>query len=162
MKFKTLIKHTPGTVIDVAGRRFKLDLDESGHAVIETSDAAAIKRLLQIPEGFEVVIDEPEGDEKDAAVDLVAQRPASELVQLQGVNGAASEGESSEASDADESTEGQQPSFVLTNGEKTLDLGTLDDDALRAFVAENDLKGISTRLKGNALRAAIVKTLAIK
>lgn len=53
MKFKTVIAHKPGTVIDVAGQSFDLQPDADGFAVIDTDNPDVIARLLAIPEGFQ-------------------------------------------------------------------------------------------------------------
>lgn len=52
MRFRTVIRHKPGTVIDVAGESIALQPDANGYAEFETTNQRAIARLLDIPEGF--------------------------------------------------------------------------------------------------------------
>lgn len=52
MKFKTLIVHSPGSVIDLPGGQFTPVLEEDGTQVVEVTDSAHIARLREIPEGF--------------------------------------------------------------------------------------------------------------
>lgn len=56
MRFKTVIRHTPGTIIDTGFEKLKLELDDEGYGTLETEHPDSIARLLDIPEGFK-----PEG-----------------------------------------------------------------------------------------------------
>lgn len=49
-------------------------------------------------------------------------------------------------------------SFVLTNGDQSLDLATLDDEALRAFAKDNGVS-VHPRAKGDTIRKAIVAAI---
>ena len=140
MKFRTTIKHKPGTLLELASETIKLNpdsLDEKGlgFAEFETADIATIDRLLEIPEGFAVVDGVPPAA---GAVDRVPETAPSEP-------------------DAE-----AKPAFILTDKDTgaTLDLSTLDDAALKAFVKENGIKGVHHKVTGDKLRAAIVAATA--
>lgn len=49
-------------------------------------------------------------------------------------------------------------SFVLRNGDETMDLATLDDEAMRAFARDNGVS-VHPRAKGDTIRKAIVAAL---
>lgn len=48
--------------------------------------------------------------------------------------------------------------FIVTNGDETVDLGGMDDEALRAFAAKAEIT-IHHAAKGDTIRNAIVKAL---
>lgn len=125
MKFKTVIRHAPGTIIDTGHETLKLEIDDEGFGTLDTNNEGSIERLLAIPEGFKpiglVKADEPGQEDNEAPVDAAE--------------------------------------FVLTSEAGTIDLGQLDDEALRKFVADNEIKGVHGKAKGNKLRAAIVAAL---
>lgn len=52
MRFKTVIRHTPGTIIDTGHEKLRLVLDDEGYGTLDTEHPGSIERLLNIPEGF--------------------------------------------------------------------------------------------------------------
>lgn len=52
MEFRTLIKHKPGTELDIADEIIKLEPGPDGYCTFSTDNPEVIERLLQIPEGF--------------------------------------------------------------------------------------------------------------
>lgn len=102
-----------------------------GFGTLETDDLRVIGRLLEIPEGFEI-----------AGGSLPEPDPV-----VKDAKGA------KEAKGAND--------YVLTNGDATLDLSALDDDALANFAEANGLD-IDKRRRGDKRRAQIVELLAAK
>jgi hypothetical protein len=153
MKFRTLIRHQPGTLLEFAVATIALqpkppfDAKGAGFAEFETNDESVIDRLLEIPEGFAVVDGVPPAkgaQETDSEPD---------------------EPDTDEPEQAPSAGAAGAQSFILTDKDTgaTLDLGALDDAALQAFVKEHGIKGVHHKTLGaggDKLRAAIVKATA--
>ena len=59
MRFRTTIKHKPGTELDICGQIITLSPDEAGYAEFDVDDQEVIDRLLEIPEGFKQIDSNP-------------------------------------------------------------------------------------------------------
>ncbi len=68
-RFRTVITHKPGSFIDVAGERIELEPDPDGFCEFEASRPAVVARLLQIPEGFELLT-----ADKPADADVIVRK----------------------------------------------------------------------------------------
>lgn len=125
------------------GATYKFKLNDEGHAVADVQDDTAISWFLKHDDHFRLY----RGEAKPAAkVAKPAAAPASAI-------GVTDEPEQEPEQDAE-----PEASNVISDGENTIDLGALDEAALKAFAKDNGIT-VHGKLKGENLRNAIVAAL---
>lgn len=133
MKIQAHRRKNPSTH-ELGGKRYKFLENDQGDFVCDVQDSDAARRFLAISDAFRPYGDAESLDKATSAIGVQDD----------------DEGDTGNGSEAE--------SFVLTNGNASIDLAAMDDAELKQFVKDQGIQ-VDGRLKGDNLRAAIKSEL---
>jgi hypothetical protein len=133
MKIQAYRRKKPSTH-ELGGKRYKFLENDQGDFVCDVQESDAVRRFLSIADAFRPYEDAESLDKATSAI---------------GVNSDL---------DDDAGNDDAPESFVLTNGQASIDLSKMEDPELKQFVKDQNLQ-VDGRLKGDNLRSAIKSEL---